>query len=422
MLRITLLENPIREYDWGSRSAIAELLGRPSPSAAPQAELWMGAHPSAPSTIELAGVRRSLHADIAEHPREWLGARVQADFAGRLPFLLKVLAADRPLSIQAHPDAAQAREGFARENAAGVVLDAAERCYRDASHKPELLCALTPFWALRGFRAPREILALSEQLAVPELAAAAACLRAPGEGEVLDRWLRGLFSLTAEARVRLVRAVARAAVEHADADVAFEWISRLQQLNRDDVGVLAPLFLHTLRLEPGEAMFLPARELHAYLQGVGIELMASSDNVLRGGLTTKPVAVDELLRVLCFEPAQPTRLTAQRDASGWERYATPAREFELARATLRGGPALVSESERSIEILLCTEGAIDLVAGAADERVRLARGQSCVVPASAPIYRVSGSGTLYRASVPSAGEAFADVKPGAARTHPERRS
>ncbi len=192
MARIVLLENPIREYDWGSRTAIAELLGRPSPSAAPQAELWMGAHPSAPSEVGLAGARRSLLAWIEESPEELLGPRVQARVRGRLPFLLKVLAADRPLSIQAHPDAAQAREGFARENAAGIPLDAAERCYRDANHKPELLCALTPFWALRGFRAPHEILALAARLAVAELDAAAACLAGARGG-------RGALRLAARA-------------------------------------------------------------------------------------------------------------------------------------------------------------------------------------------------------------------------------
>jgi mannose-6-phosphate isomerase len=401
MLPIALLENPIREYDWGSRSAIAELLGRPSPSAAPQAELWMGAHPSAPSAALLAGASRSLLGWIEERPRELLGPRVQKRFGSRLPFLLKVLAADRPLSIQAHPDAEQAREGFARENAAGMLPDAPERCYRDASHKPELLCALTPFWALRGFREPREILALAARLAVPELDAAAACLQTGGEGEALSGWLRGLFALTPDARVRLVRAVARAATERAEIDVGFEWIARLQQLHRDDVGVLAPLFLHTVRLEPGEAIFLPARELHSYLQGVGIELMASSDNVLRGGLTRKPIAVDELLRVLRFEPARPLLLRPQRDTSGWERYPTPALEFELARARLRGGHPLASGPERGIEILLCTEGAVALTSADTRESVALAKGASCVVPAAAGAYRISGSGTLYRASVPA---------------------
>jgi len=419
--RIALLENPIREYDWGSRRAIAELLGRPSPSAAPQAELWMGAHPSAPSAAVLAGVRRSLLAWIEEQPREWLGARVQAAFEGRLPFLLKLLAAERPLSIQAHPDAAQAREGFARENAAGIPLDAAERCYRDASHKPELLCALTPFWALRGFRAPREILVLAERLAVPELAAAAACLRMPSESDALRAWLRGLFALAPDARARLVRAVARAAAEREDADAGFAWIARLQALHGDDVGVLAPLFLHAVRLEPGEAIFLPARELHSYLEGVGIELMASSDNVLRGGLTSKPIAVGELLRILRFEPARPSPLRAQRDAAGWERYATPALEFELARAALRGEAPLASAPERGIEILLCTQGEVELAPVDGSEGLRLAQGQSCVVPACAPDYRAAGRGTLYRAAVPRAGGPRSAAGPAAAHERPERR-
>jgi mannose-6-phosphate isomerase len=400
MLRIALLENPIREYDWGSRTAIAELLGRPTPSAAPQAEVWMGAHPSAPSAVLLDGERRSLLDCIEAHPQEMLGQRVHVKFDGRLPFLMKLLAADRPLSIQAHPDAEDAREGFARENHAGVPLDAPERCYRDPSHKPELLCALTPFWALRGFRAPREILSLSAKLAVPELDAAAKCLGKVGEGEALTTWLRGLFALTPEARVPLVRAAARAAAERAGDDIAFEWIARLQQLHRDDVGVLAPLFLRAVRLEPGEALFLPARELHAYLQGVGVELMASSDNVLRGGLTSKPLAVDELLRVLRFEHGQAERLHAHADAGGWETFRTPALEFELARAVLRGGPPLASAAQRSIEILLCTDGEVEVTPAGAQPRVRLARGASCVAPAAAGSYLASGSGTLYRASVP----------------------
>jgi mannose-6-phosphate isomerase len=400
--QIALLENPIREYDWGSRTAIAELLGRPVPSEAPQAELWMGAHPSAPSTVQLPGGGCSLLSWIEDNPREILGSRVQAKFGGRLPFLLKVLAADRPLSIQAHPDAAQALAGFARENAAGIPLDAPERCYRDASHKPELLCALTPFWALLGFRPPREILFLLGKLAVPELGVAAECLRTGGEGAALSAWLRGLFALAPESRVRMVRAAARAAAERADDDVAFDWIGRLQQLRCDDVGVLAPLFLNVVRLEPGDAIFLQARELHAYLQGVGVELMASSDNVLRGGLTSKPLAVAELLRCLRFEPARPAVLRAQPDPSGWERYATPALEFELARTVLPAVSPLAGAQERSIEIVLCTEGQIELSPADGRKSLRLTQGMSCVVPAVVGVYRTSGRGALYRASVPLA--------------------
>jgi mannose-6-phosphate isomerase len=398
MLPIALLENPIREYDWGSRTAIAELLGRPAPAATPEAELWIGAHAKAPSSVLLAGGRRGLDDWIAERPQEILGARVAARFEGRLPFLLKVLAAERPLSIQAHPDAAQARAGFARESAAGIPLDAPQRCYGDARHKPELLCALTPFWMLRGFRAPREILARVERLAAPELDAAGACLRAGGEGEALGAWLRGLFELAEEPRSALVRAAAHAAAAHAGEDVAFEWLVRLERLHPGDVGALAPLFLHVLRLAPGEASFLPARELHGYLQGVGVELMASSDNVLRGGLSSKPLAVAELLRSLRFEAARPSVLHPRADASGWERWQTPAAEFELSRATLRGGAAADSARERGVEILLCTEGEVALQA--AGGGARLPRGASCVVPAAAGPYRVDGDGTVFRASVP----------------------
>ena len=172
---IALLENPIQEYAWGSRTAIAELLGRSTPAPRPQAEMWMGAHPRAPSRVRLDGRRLSLIEWIERNPDEVLGAAVRERFAGRLPFLFKVLAVERPLSIQAHPDARQAREGFAREEELGIVRDAPERCYRDRSHKPELICALTPFRALRGFRSVAQIRALLDALDAPSLAPERAC-------------------------------------------------------------------------------------------------------------------------------------------------------------------------------------------------------------------------------------------------------
>ena len=201
--------------------------------------------------------------------------------------------------------------------------------------------------------------------------------------------------------MRLVRAVARAAAERADDDVAFEWIARLQQLHRDDVGVLAPLFLHAVRLEPGEAIFLPARELHAYLQGVGVELMASSDNVLRGGLTSKPLAVDELLRILRFEPARPGAPARAAGRVGLGALPRLPRSSSSSRArSCAAGRRSRARRERGVEILLCTEGEVELVPADAHPRVRLAQGASCIVPAAAGAYRASGRGTLYRASVP----------------------
>jgi len=397
--RIALLENPIQEYAWGSRTAIAELLGHSAPARRPQAEMWMGAHPHAASRVRLDGHRVSLIEWIERHPDEVLGAPVRERFAGRLPFLFKVLAVERPLSIQAHPDARQAREGFAREEAQGIDRDAPERCYRDRSHKPELICALTPFRALRGFRSVAEILALLDALDAPGLAPERACLSGPGAGALRD-FLAGLLTMDPERRARVIQEVAAAATAGAAEQPAFASVLRLLEERPGDLGALAPLFLNAVRLEPGQAMFLPAGELHCYLGGVGVELMASSDNVLRGGLTGKHVDVPELLRILHFRETRVEVLSLEGGAGGEAHYRTPAEEFRLSRFDVAPGAPFASGSDRSVELLLCTAGDVRIASAADAEPLALAKGASCIVPACAGRYRVEGEGTLYQASVP----------------------
>jgi mannose-6-phosphate isomerase len=397
--RIALLENEIREYAWGSHTAISELLGRPAPSQRPEAELWIGAHPLAPSHLVVEGRRRSLLEAVEADPDAVLGPRVRDRFGARLPFLLKVIAADRPLSIQAHPDAAQARAGFARENARGIALDAPERCYRDASAKPELVSALGVFRALRGFRPPAEIRQLLEGLRTPHARPALEVLATGPEARALS----GLLSLLLRPgpqRQALVPALVDAAAARAGEDPAFELVGRLGAAHPGDPGALAPLLLHRVELRPGDAMFLPAGELHGYLSGVAVEIMANSDNVLRGGLTGKLVDVDELLRVLRFEARPVEVLRPVRDASGAGVYATPAEEFRLARVRVEAGGLFQVADDRGVEILLCSEGDVHVRADADPRGVALGRGASCLVPAAAGAYEVRGSGSLFRASVP----------------------
>ncbi len=391
-----LLENVIQPYAWGSRTALASLLGQKSPSDNPQAELWMGAHPSAPSRVRRGDQTVSLLDVIQSAPERELGPDVVRDFGPKLPFLLKVLAAETPLSLQAHPSLEQAREGFERENRLGIALGAAHRNYKDANHKPEILCALEPFDALCGFRRAEDTLRLFDALGVPELEPVLAPLRASPEARGMARLFEALMTLPKERRGPLVDAVvARCRTHGGEFSREAGWAVRLSELYPGDAGVVGALLLNLLQLQPGEAIYLPAGNLHAYLRGTGVELMANSDNVLRGGCTPKHVDVPELLRVLDFRcgPIPPMRAQAAR--GGEEVYSTPTEEFRLSRIPLAPG-APVRPERRGAEILLCIEGRARLSSGG--DSVALPRGGSAFVSASDGAYALEGEGVVFRAT------------------------
>jgi mannose-6-phosphate isomerase len=400
MDRVRLLRNPIREYAWGSHTALAELLGAPSPSAQPQAELWMGAHPQAPSRVCADSEVPTLSDWIARDADAVLGAEVARRFGGELPFLLKVLAAERPLSLQTHPDAKRAREGFERENAAGVAVDASNRSYRDPNPKPELVCALTRFSALCGFRPIDDIVAQVDELRSRRLAAAMIELRSSRDRAALRRFYATLLGLPSdEARALVDEAVE--ATESGYGDPAVRgWIRKLAAAYPGDLGVLTPLFLNLIELGPGEALFLPAGRLHAYLGGTAIEIMANSDNVLRAGLTSKHVDVPELLATLTFDAGIVEVLKPRAAGSGEDVYDTPAGEFELS--VLRPAPECVPDrrAPRSVEILFCAEGEASIETETGHGATAVARGQAALVPAAAGPYRLTGRATVYRARVP----------------------
>lgn len=386
MQSILPLRGAIQHYAWGSRTALAEWLGRPGPSAEPEAELWLGAHPNGPAEIEVDGRWEPLDRWLAH------GAGAGAG-AGGLPFLLKVLAVERPLSLQAHPDAAQARAGFARERAAGVAP--AERRYADPFAKPELVCALTPFAALCGFRPAAELAARLAELGAGEL------VPATGDDEArLAGFLGGWLALAPEARRAPLERVRAAARARAARDPECAWLLRLDAEHPDDPGVLAPLFLHLVELAPWEALFLPPGELHCYLAGVAVELMESSDNVLRGGLTRKPVHVDELLRVARFAPRRPPRLLPVERAPGERCYETPAESFELSLLEPAPGRSVAIASRRGAEVLWCAAGRVQITAGEGGAGLVRARGESAFVGAAAGGYRVEGAGRVHRAALP----------------------
>ena len=394
---VFVLENPIQDYAWGSRTAIAGLLGRPTPAPGPEAELWIGAHPKAPSRVVSPPGLGTLERVIQQDPVSVLGHDVCDRFGNELPFLLKVLAAAEPLSIQAHPDHAQARRGWARENAEGIPVDAPRRNYRDPNHKPELVCALEPLVALKGFRPVEEVTRNIEPVARPELAPALGRLARERTPAALRTLFARLMTLDAEERTAVLKRAGDEAARR-EGDAAWEWVGRLMARYPGDVSALSPLYLNLVTLAPGEALFLPAGELHAYLGGTALEIMANSDNVLRGGLTTKHVDVPELLSLLTFDGRAPEVLTAQAAGPGERVYRTPAREFELALLDVAAGRPFRPSAGRGVEVLLALEG--DMVLRADSESTPLGRGGSVLVPAAVPSYTIEGEGRLCRARVP----------------------
>jgi mannose-6-phosphate isomerase len=393
------LDNTIKRYEWGSPEWIPRLLGRPNDGGEPWAELWMGVHPEGPSKLEAPP--RFLPELIAQDPERFLGEETAKDFGG-LPFLFKLLAAERPLSIQAHPNLAQARSGWERENSLGIPPGAPNRNYRDPNHKPEIICALSPFAAMAGFREPGEIRSLLRFFGCPVLEPLLQALDAPsgnagGEG-ALQRFLGALFALGPESR-RALGAHARSFGRHnPPPGYAEEWklVAQFAELYPEDPAVIAPLYLNLIALQSGEAMNIPAGILHAYVRGFGAELMANSDNVLRGGLTAKHIDIGELSAILRFVPFKPEILKPLAVGGDLEAYPSPFGEFSLYR--LRGRGAEIPFPLRGPAILLTLEGEL-VVPG---ENLRLKPGESAFVAAGV----MPGLSGDYVALIAAAGAAY----------------
>ncbi|MEU4369006.1 mannose-6-phosphate isomerase, class I [Micromonospora chersina] len=377
-----LLQGRIRDYAWGSRTAIAELQGRPVPSAGPEAELWLGAHPGAPATVDRDGNPVSLTELLVGEPEHWLGERLVGRFGTRLPFLLKVLAADAPLSLQAHPDAEQARAGYA--------ADTGRVNYVDPYHKPELLVALSEFEALCGFRDPAESAAAIAAFGVPALEPVVAALRTGPAG--LREAVRLLLSWPEAERAGLVADVLAAEVAGPDAGLA----RALAVDYPADPGVVVALLLHHVRLAPGEAIWMPAGNLHAYLRGTGVEIMAASDNVLRGGLTPKRVDVDELLRVLRFEVLDEPVVRPEQVAPGVVTWLVPVDDFALHRVEVTPGGPVARLDVPGPRVVLCRAGEVTVADGVGT--VTLAAGQAAIGTAAGGPLVLGGAGVAFVAT------------------------
>ncbi|MFE2432478.1 mannose-6-phosphate isomerase, class I [Streptomyces sp. NPDC059373] len=395
------LTNTVRPYAWGSTTAIPELLGT-EPTGEPQAEIWMGAHPGAPSRVTRDGEQVPLNEVIDADPAAALGAATADRFGPRLPFLLKVLAAGAPLSLQVHPDLVQAKAGFADEEARGIPIDAAYRNYKDANHKPEMIVALVPFDGLCGFRRPTEAADLIEALEVDSLKPYVDILRARPEDAALRETLAAVLTADPESMAACVTEAVEAATRlaatpgpYAESYAAYVSIA---QSYPGDPGVIAAMLLNYVRLQPGEALYLGAGIPHAYLNGLGVEIMANSDNVLRCGLTPKHVDVPELLRIVRFESGDPGILRPAASPEGEELYDTPIDEFRLSRYALTPGDTPRTLDDRTPQILLCTEGSVLLRSTTDGAELTLPRGGSAFVPAGERA-EVAGEGTLFRATV-----------------------
>ncbi|ELY5813253.1 mannose-6-phosphate isomerase [Cronobacter turicensis] len=383
------LINSVQNYAWGSKTALTELYGVANPEGLPMAELWMGAHPKSSSKIQDAqGQTRALREVIDADKTALLGAPVAERF-GELPFLFKVLCADQPLSIQVHPNKQASEEGFARENAAGIPLDAAERNYKDPNHKPELVFALTPFLAMNAFREFSEIVSLLQPVAGAHTAIAH--FLAEPNADRLRELFAGLLNMQGEEKSRAL-AVLKATVASQQGE-PWDTIRFIAQFYPDDSGLFSPLLLNVVKLNPGEAMFLFAETPHAYLQGVALEVMANSDNVLRAGLTPKYIDIPELVANVKFvaKPAAQLLTQPEKDGAALE-FPIPVEDFAFSLHDLQSQPQRLAQE--SAAILFCVEGEAVLSKG--DERLTLKPGESAFVAANESPVNASGVGRLAR--------------------------
>lgn len=400
MLRI---DGFVQHYAWGSTDVLPQFLSRPA-DGQPWAEIWFGAHPLAPSTI--ADGARGLDAVIAAAPRRMLGDSVMRAFGPALPFLLKLIAPAQPLSLQVHPSKEHAQESFAAENAAGIPLDSHGRNYRDANHKPEMLMALTPFEALCGFRTPRKALSIVRGLDTPLSEQLTQLITEHPSAHGMRAAFRRLVTPALSPSAEEVGALAEACRRRLDSGESPSpridaTVATLQSVHPGDPGVAAALLMNPVSLQPGEAMFVPDGIIHSYQSGLGIEIMASSDNVLRAGLTSKKVDANELLQCASVAAAPPIRIGPEKLTENTAAYFSPIDDFELSITTLPDGASFypsIRVPGQGPRILLCIEG--DVLLQSDSGRARVRPGDAVFVSADDGAVSVGGHGRIVQASVP----------------------
>jgi len=397
------LKKTIQEYAWGSKTFIPELIGFKNNENKPQAELWMGAHPKASSQILIDDEIIPLKEMIQKNPAKFIGSEVASNFNNRLPFLFKVLAAGQPLSIQSHPNLEQAKIGFDKENKAGIPLSAPFRNYKDDNHKPELICALTSFDAMCGFRDVNEIVDLLHYLDLIKILPEAKELQKNPSEKTLEKLFSALMNSSSKEKAEfvdsLVQEVSIKKPRTENENLVFDWIIKLSQKYPADIGIFSPILLNVIRLQSGEALYLDARILHAYLNGAGIEIMANSDNVLRGGLTHKHVDVPELLKILTFKNGKVNIIRPEQKGMNEFVFKTPVREFELSFLKISEKTDFKIKEIKCPQILLCTKGNSEIFWDS-NKNLTVKKGESIFISAGVNYLILKGNAEFYRARVP----------------------
>ncbi|MEZ9718576.1 mannose-6-phosphate isomerase, class I [Vibrio cyclitrophicus] len=390
---IYTLKNPIKNFPWGSRTAIFDYFGIENPTSDHQAELWMGAHPLASSGISVNDGDVRLCDAIAQDPEYWLGKQAPTPMAS-LPFLMKILAAEEPLSIQVHPSKTAAELGFALENKKAIPFDAANRNYKDDNHKPELVYAITPYLAMNGFREFEYIVRSFDYLNITSIEDIFTPFKNKPSSMSLKAFFSALLSLTGEKKDKAIsELISSLKINGSECPEEAALVERFQKLYPHDIGLFSPLFLNVIELKPGEAMFLYAETPHAYIQGLGIEIMANSDNVLRAGLTPKHIDVKELVKNTRFEPTPFSELTMKPESlEGRDIYPIPVEDFKFDILTPNES---IDISVSSAEILFCLSGNVTVIVGSESRSVM--KGESVALPAATEQYSIFGDGRLARA-------------------------
>lgn len=384
------MQNVIQDYAWGSTSSIQQLFNIPNPDNKPQAEIWMGAHSNGCSQVDINGEIVRLDSIIEQNKTAILGEPTEKRF-NELPYLFKVLAAEKALSIQVHPSKQAAEVGFEKENQAGINLKAANRNYKDPNHKPELVYALTPYQAMNGFRDFKDIIRMFETVNAPALQTQVAALKDNQTESGLSQFFEAILSLTGEAKDSSIQALMAHAQEYKGNELA-DLLIELEKQYPGDVGLFAPLMLHVITLKPGEAMFLDACTPHAYIKGTGLEIMANSDNVLRAGLTPKYMDIPELIaNTICQPKPSNEILLAPKEEKNAKHYPIPVDDFKFS----------VYECEANLtcdsaEIIFAINADVTLTHPSGYILV-LTKGESAFIPYSAGEYRVLSSGCFARA-------------------------
>lgn len=395
MQHFLILKNTIQTYVWGSFDGIPAFTGLVNTDDEHMAELWMGAHPAAPSRVLFGkGIAVPLDKYIAEHTIEILGKETVNTYEGTLPFLFKVLSAANPLSLQVHPSREQAERGYNREIDAEIQILSPNRNYKDKNHKQEVLLALSPFTVLCGFRSPEETRELLSFASSPVLDEAIARLERDGYRALCQY----LLELDPDDRTEALAAACAAADRTSTEDKrwVYSLVTRLSAHYPGDVGCLAPLYLNALTLEPGEVIYLPEGIMHTYIQGTGLELMSNSDNILRGGLTAKHLDIPELLAILDPAPYKPKIIKPETRDKPYT-YRTAAKDCELTALRLHDGE--YSYRATAPAIVIGASGEI-VATSSSGETCKIGRGSFVLIPASGDPITFSGSGVCYVASTP----------------------